>query len=286
MKKVTLGLLAMFISLNVATAQNVENEIDIKPVSSKKVTNKGKFYAYWGWNISKYSNSDITFKGNDYDFVLNNVKATDRQTPFSFDVYFNPVTLTIPQNNYGIGYFFHENYNVFVGVDHMKYVMVQDQTVDIDGKIGPAHTDFVGDYNNDPIDLTEDFLTFEHTDGLNYVHVAVNRFDDVSEHIGIETENFRVNITEGVGVGMLIPKTNAKLMGFDRYDEFHLAGFGVSIHAGLNLTFFKYFFIQTDLKGGYINMSDIRTTEFEADKASQSFTYTQANILIGGRFGF
>ena len=276
MKKVTLSLLVMLVSFS-ATINAQEDEK--KPIIEKKVTNKGKFYAFWGWNVSNYSNSDITFKGNDYDFVLNSVKATDRQTPFSFGVYFNPTTISIPQTNYGVGYFFHENYNVFIGVDHMKYVMVQDQEVGIDGKIGNT------EYNNGAKKvLTDDFLTFEHTDGLNYVYTAVNRFDDISEFIGIETENFRINVTEGVGAGMLFPKTNAKLMNNERYDEFHVAGFGLSAQVGLNLTFFKYFFLESDLKAGYINMGDIRTTSSPTDKASQSFTYTQANIIFGGRF--
>jgi hypothetical protein len=35
-----------------------------------------------------------------------------------------------------------------------------------------------------------------------------------------------------------------------------------SLKAGLNLTFFKHFYIQGgELKGGYINMQDIRTTK-------------------------
>ena len=284
MKKFTLSLLVMLVSFSTIV---IAQEDEKKPIIEKKVTNKGKFYAFWGWNVSNYSNSDITFKGDDYDFVLNSVKATDRQTPFSFDVYFNPTTISIPQTNYGIGYFFHENYNVYIGVDHMKYVMVQDQTVDIDGKIGPSNGDHAGDYTGgDTKKLTNDFLTFEHTDGLNYVYTAINRFDDISEFIGIETENFRINVTEGVGAGMLFPKTNAKLMNNERYDEFHVAGFGLSAQVGLNLTFFKYFFIESDLKAGYINMGDIRTTASSADKASQSFTYTQANFIFGGRFSF
>ena len=284
MKKIILSLLVTLVSFSTTiTAQ----EDDKKPIIEKKATNKGKFYAFWGWNVSNYSNSDIAFKGDDYNFTLNSVKATDRQTPFSFDVYFNPTTISIPQTNYGIGYFFHENYNVFIGVDHMKYVMVQDQEVGIDGKIGSTHGSHAGDYNNGAKKvLSDDFLTFEHTDGLNYVYTAVNRFDDISEFIGIETENFRISITEGIGAGMLFPKTNAKLMNNERYDEFHVAGFGLSAQVGLNLTFFKYFFLESDLKAGYINMGDIRTTSSSADKASQSFTYTQANIIFGGRFGF
>ena len=40
-----------------------------------KPKNKGKFYLYWGWNRGAYTDSDIHFKGSDYDFVLHDVKA-------------------------------------------------------------------------------------------------------------------------------------------------------------------------------------------------------------------
>ena len=36
----------------------------------KKSTNKGKFFVYWGWNWASYTDSDIRFKGPDYDYSL------------------------------------------------------------------------------------------------------------------------------------------------------------------------------------------------------------------------
>lgn len=251
--------------------------------------NKGKFYAYWGWNRSAYSQSDITFKGEDYNFTLNNVAAKDRQTPFSFDQYLNPANISIPQTNYGIGYFFNEKYSVFVGVDHMKYVTVQDQALTIDGVIDPSYGVVGVDGSTSPftdnvIRQTEDFLKFEHTDGLNYIHVSLNRFDDISSSFGIKSKNFVVNLTEGIGAGFLLPKTNTTLLSKERHDDFHVSGYGVSAQMGFNFVIYKYFFIQTDVRGGYINMSDIRTTASKADSASQDFTYLQTAIMLGGRF--
>ena len=48
--------------------------------------NKEKFYALWGWNRGKFSKSDITFTGADYNFTLQNVKAKDKPKPFG--IYF------------------------------------------------------------------------------------------------------------------------------------------------------------------------------------------------------
>ena len=46
----------------------------------------------------------------------------------------------------------------------------------------------------------------------------------------------------------------------------------------------KHFLVQSELKGGYINMSNIRTTMDEADSASQSFWFYQVNMVFGARF--
>lgn len=277
-------IVALLLTTVFANAQEVEIEenIEVKRDFVDYKHNKGKFFFFWGWNRATYSNSDITFKGDDYYFTLNNVKAIDKPKPFGI-YYLKPDELTIPQNNYRIGYFFHDHYNVTFGVDHMKYVMRNDQTVNISGNINNGSI-YNGVYNNDAIYLDEDFLTFEHTDGLNYVNVEVNRFDTVDNWIGFGVKNVDINLTEGVGFGMLYPKTNTKLLGKERYDEFHVSGWGMSAHAGLDITFFKYFFIQYTFKAGYINMQDIRTTGSKTDSAQQDFTFFENMWVFGAKF--
>jgi len=273
MKKV-LVLLAIFIAIPIFSQE--EEKVD-------KKGNKGKMYVIWGWNRGHFSDSDIHFKGENYDFILRDVKAKDKVSAFTFRDYGNPGRITIPQTNYRIGYFFHENYTVSIGVDHMKYVMRNYQTVKIDGEIN-AGTQFDGTYNNDDILLTHSFLTFEHTDGLNYVNLEVNRFDNLNKLLNFKSKDLEVSLTEGIGAGILYPKTNTKLLGKERYDEFNVAGYGISAKVGLNLTFFKYFFLQSDFKVGYINMDDIRTTANKSDSASQKFTFFEKTIMIGTRF--
>ncbi|WP_456463566.1 hypothetical protein [Lutibacter sp.] len=245
--------------------------------------NKGKFFVYWGWNRAHYSTSDITFKGNNYNFTLNSVKADDKPKPFG--VYFLKLDeLTIPQTNFRIGYFFKENYTVSIGLDHMKYVMRNNTTVKINGDINLGGN-FDGNYVNENIVLSEDFLLFEHTDGLNYINVEVSRFDNLDNWLKFHVKNIDINLTEGIGVGVLYPKTNTTLLGKERYDEFHVSGYGLSAHVGLNITFFKYFFIQSNFKVGYINMPNIRTTASTTDSASQHFSFVENMYVFGARFG-
>jgi hypothetical protein len=273
-QKKLLVLFLMVLSLSTNAQEN----------QKKKVTNKGKFFAYWGWNWASYSDSNIRFKGENYDFSLQDVKARDTPSAFTFKKYFGITNLTKPQTNARIGYFFKENYTISLGVDHMKYVVNNDQFVAIDGTINIGNTTYDGVYNGEQIQLTEDFLRLEHTDGLNYVNIQLYRFDDVSSWFGLDSESFQINITEGFGAGILYPKTDTSLLGLDRHDDYHISGYGLSAGFGLNVTFLKHFFIQADLKGGYINMPDVKISKNAADSASQDFFFLQNNILIGGKF--
>jgi hypothetical protein len=240
---------------------------------------KGNWFVYWGWNRAAYNTSDLHFTGDNYDFTLENTIAKDRQSPFSVKTYFKPSSITIPQYNFRIGYFFNDHYTISLGADHMKYVMQQDQTVKINGTISNSGTSYDGTYNNDDIKLTEDFLKFEHTDGLNYENIEVRRFD-----VLFGRKNFSFAANEGFGVGVLIPRTNTTLLNNARYDEFHLSGYGLNTVIALNATFFKYFFIQTEWRGGFIHMPDIRTTMNKSDKASQHFLFSQYNVVFGANF--
>ncbi|MCC9041569.1 hypothetical protein LNQ81_02435 [Myroides sp. M-43] len=275
-----------------ATATSFAQEAVTTPLRYTD-SNKGKFYIYWGGNRGYFTNSDIRFRGDDYDFTLENVQASDRPKGWHID-YINPTRMTIPQTNLRVGYFISDKYNISFGVDHMKYVMDQDKIVNYTGHY-PGSND-TGENGNgiygervpgEPgkVLLTEEFLTFEHTDGLNYINAEINRVDDISKLFGIwNTDKVQINLTEGVGFGLVFPKTNTKLLGKERYDEFHVAGLGFSAKAGLNITFFKHFFVQAELKGGYIDMYDVRTTSDKADKAMHNFWFGQTVIAFGGIF--
>ena len=268
--------------------------------------NKGKFFVSWGGNRDSYSKSDVTFRGKDYNFTVDNMTAHDKPKGWHVD-YINPAKMTIPQTNLKFGYFINDHYSVAIGVDHMKYVMTQNQTANVTGYINlpddQAGHIYNGDYNNTSVDMSQGgaqeggydngvtpqngpaFLMYEHTDGLNYVNTEVSRHDDISKWFGLPNiDKVQINLTEGLGAGVLYPKTNTTLLGKERHDDFHISGYGVSAKAGINFTFFKYFYLQGELKGGYINMQDIRTTVSNEDKASQDFFFFQRIIAVGGIF--
>lgn len=279
MKIYNLFLIALLFSFSTIVGQQ-------KNTNSKnnKETNKGKFFAYWGWNWASYSDSDIRFKGENYDFTLSDVKARDAPSDFTFSKYFGITNITKPQTNFRLGYFFKENYTISLGVDHMKYVVINNQFVDVNGNINVGNTKYDGIYTGQQVQLAEDFLQLEHTDGLNYINVELKRFDNIDHWFGLDLKNLQINLTEGFGAGILFPKTDTTLLGMERHDDYHISGWGVSAGVGLNITFLKHFFIQADYKIGYIDMPNVKTSLNPLDSASQSFVFFQNNILIGGRF--
>lgn len=271
MKKVLMSFFICFFFGILVFAQNTV----VKPIFNKK----GTVYLFWGWNRASFGNSNIHFTGQDYDFELSDVVAHDRQSEFSADLYLNIGKMTIPQYNFRLGYFLHDNYSISIGADHMKYVVDIDQVVKINGRIANSGGDYDGIYDKDEVQLKQGFLELEHTDGLNFFNIDFRRHDEV-----LDLDKIKISLSEGIGVGLLFPKTNASLLGNDRSDAYHLSGFGLNGVLGININFFKHFFIQPEIKGGYVNMPDVKTTKFDKDKASQSFLFFQRNVVIGAVF--
>ncbi len=147
------------------------------------------------------------------------MSATDRQSSYSTKLYFGAKTFTIPQYNARLGYFFKDNWEISIGTDHMKYVVEQNQTVPISGYIENTNTIYDDLYENDKVKLEREFLLFEHTDGLNYVNAALRHSFKL-----VENNKIKFRSLEGVGLGILVPRTNATLLGKKRYDEFHFSG--------------------------------------------------------------
>ena len=74
---------------------------------------KGHFFAYWGYNRSAYTTSDIHFKGSNYDFTLSDISASDYPTK-DINLYINPGEMTHPQYNWRMGYYINDKYKIYM----------------------------------------------------------------------------------------------------------------------------------------------------------------------------
>ena len=260
MKNILTASLLLFFSVT-AFAQK-------KPVQLNH--RKGQVNVFWGWNTAMYGKSDISFKGIDYDFTLYNVRAQDLpRRPFKE-----------PQNNFGVGYFFKDNMAIIFSFDHMKYVMTQDQTVRMKGSI-TRNSPYKGTYDGDQ-KLTTDFLTYEHTDGLNYITLE---FEKYHSWYAAKNNRFMVSGMWGAGAAILNPRTDAHLLNYPRSNRYHVSGYGFAAKVAAEVTVLKVITGKIENKFGYINMPDVAMHEKGIEgKAKQSFFFSEMEWMIGMNF--
>lgn len=276
-------------------------QTDIKSINKSefKLHKKGDYYINWGYNRSWFNTSDIHFYGQGHDFILYDVKAADRPTKFSLD-YINPSTWSAPQFNFRAGYFLTDKYSISIGWDHMKYVATDNQIVNMFGYIDPSKAidplmktnmasvnskySITGFYNDVAVKMTpDDFIHFEHTDGLNYASVDIERHDKLWQ--SLKHEKIGLTFVSGAGGGLIVPRTDSHLFGSGRNHFWNIAGWGGSAKVGVQLNLTKHIYLQSDFKYGYLQLINIHTTNHENyDKAQQHIVFYENYWLIGFRF--
>jgi hypothetical protein len=260
----------------------------------KPYSRKGEYYFFWGYNRSSYANSDITFKGKGYDFTLHDVVANDLPIAFSTEEYLDITRLSIPQYNFRYGYFLNNHLSISIGSDHMKYIMVNEQNASITGHISDKISDpnidikainpnYVGDFNHQPFKIGKEFLTFEHSDGFNYLHIDLDYYDRLWK----AKNNIQgVDWLVGLGAGTLIPRSDVKLFGVGQNNHFNFAGYGLSAKTGLRFDLSRRFFFQTDFMAGFVRLNNVHTTgRNDQDYAQQSIWFGQFYGALGYKFG-
>lgn len=279
---------------SIVTITSVSNNPIISNLNTREIfKRKENIFFYWGYNRSAYTNSDIHFWGDGYDFSISNVSAADQPTT-TFKAYIVPTTFTVPQYNYRIGYYFNDKTFISLGEDHMKYA-IEKQVTRLTGYVDSGNN--IGNYNNTEVlvgeesemevsiidSLPQGFVSeFEHCDGLNDVSFELGRIEQL--WIAKNAKHALAAIGT-VGFGMVVPDTDADVLGLTPYHNqtrktYHLAGYSFSASIGLEFNFYKNFFLQTRLKCGYMNLSDINTT-VEGGKASQHFSFIEPMLVVG-----
>jgi len=236
------------------------------------------FYVTWGYNRAHYRRSDISLKGDGFDFTIYNVSAHDRPDVFKADVYLNPLKFTIPQFNFRMGYFLNERWSVSAGWDHMKYVIDTPTEVTIDGYIDPALSDKYGrQYSNEQFILPSDLLLYEHTDGLNFARLGIEHHSPV---LASNNQQLRLDFVLGASLGLMLPWTDVRFLD-KRYEQWvHLAGYGISGQMGLKLKFRNIFFLQYQSQHGFMNMSDVLLLDGEG-QAKQKIVFQESSVTLG-----
>ena len=259
--------------------------------TKKEKAKLGKLYFEWGYNRVWHSKSDIHLKGNGYDYTLKDVSASDSPADFDPSVYFNIGKFSIPQFNVRLGYNINEKYSVSIGYDHMKYVLDNSKNGKISGYITeeaiedgvldkyPEVANYVGEYENDEIYLSQRFIKYEHTDGLNYVRINIDRRDQLWRS---SNQKLAVSVMNGLGGGPVVPWTDyTHLSGKRHTNRLHCSGYALSINTGVKADFWDKFYLQSNAVGGFVNLPWVEAAEGYSDVAAQQFFFFQFNVVAG-----
>ena len=167
----------------------------------------------------------------------------------------------------------------------MKYIVPHGQKVAIEGVIDQPGNPYNGEYGNgDEVWLHPYFLSYEHSDGLNYLNASADYHLTMYQ---IPSGKFRIDAFIGGGLGLQIPKSNVRLFYHQRNDYFHTAGWGLHGNGGFSFIGWDLLFIRTQVKGGFQHMPDVLTRPDDApDRASQFFWFAMWDFALGVQWHF
>ena len=244
---------------------------------------KNTVYFYWGYNRSIYSKSNVRFYSPEYDFTVKKMEASDRPSR-SFATYVNPATISVPQFNIRLGWYYKFRWDISFGYDHMKYVMNPNQNLYINGNTGnTTASQLNGEYtdNDGLIPIRIGDLHYENTNGLNYISVQLNNTKPIYKS---ENRKFAIQRRFGIGAGPVITQTDFDWDGKNYHTRLGFSGYGVSVHTGVRFDFFNRFFAQSNWSGGFIHLPKNRTAPNDELFAQQKFVFGQWELLAGVLF--
>src|SRR5436190_677548 len=134
------------------TSSGAFNHAAAAPPAANAAAAGRDFFFSWGYNGDRYANSGLHFKqpslNNDYTLV--DVHARDSKAWTSLFHH----SLFVPQYNIRFGMFFNDKVGLEVALDHIKWIVRQDQTVNVTGTMNGAHVDT-------QLTLTPDVLRYQ-----------------------------------------------------------------------------------------------------------------------------
>jgi len=260
-------------------------QTDISSGKRRKPKNsmaKGTAFVYWGYNRSAYTKSTIHFTGVGYDFSLKGVRAVDRPST-TINEYINPTKFTVPQFNFRMGYNFANYWNISLGYDHLKYVMVHGPEYLINGTISSnLNSNWSGTYDSQIVTTEEKDFHYENTNGQNYIRAELTRVKNIVRN---NRDNFTITGLLGISTGMILSFNDFTFAGKKDMATPSLSGLGASLHSGLRFEFFKHIFLQTNLNSGFLYQTRVKTRPNDYGAfAKQHFGYIETNIVLGALF--
>mgnify|MGYP006928168300 FL=1 len=232
---------------------------------SKRNGEPAAWYVHWGYNRDRYTPADIHFTGPGIDFTLLQVRAGDMPMAFDPAVHLNPGKFTIPQFNARFGRDLPwetgrrgGKWWISGGWDHMKYKVPHGQ-LRASGTIDPAwaldagwavDTASVGTFANDPFAWCWRDFNFEHSDGLNYIRIALERDIPVWKL----SDRGELGVQGMVGAGLMLCRTDLRWFGWRVHHTWTISGYGASASGGVYADYGRIR-VLARLQAGFINIA-------------------------------
>lgn len=231
----------------------------------------GAFYFNWGYNRDWYTKSTIHFRNtttDNYDFTFIDAKAHDRP---DFQDFYKITSLTIPQYDFNMGYFFNDKRDLGIEVawNHLKYIVTDNQVIHVQGQVRGHQID------KDTL-VTPSFVHLQHTNGNNYLMLNLIKRQKLWEH-----KKMQLSAIGKVGGGPLISYTISSILGNDDDGYFHYHGVVAGVSAGLKLDLGTYFFLQTDLQGAWVDYTNTKLGADHQGLATHHFYSLQYSLAFG-----
>ncbi len=252
-------------------------------MKKKESDGRGTLWGYWGYNRTRYANSDIRFVGPGYDFTLAEAKGHDEQAIVSSNNYLRLSNLTVPQFNIRLGYNFRDHWAISLGYDHFKYILADKNEVFLSGTIDPGVddvTNWSGTYNAEPIVTNRKQFHYENSDGMNFIRLELHRID-TWVRLG-NRDQFKISTDLGFSFGGVLSYNDFRFAGQESKRTISMSGVGTAIHVAPRFEFFRHVFVQPTLSAGLIRQGKVRTRPNNASSyVQQNVAYGEFNTVVG-----
>ena len=216
------------------------------PPAAKVKTPGREFFISWGYNGDNYTKSDlhISQPSIDSDFTFAGVQAHDSKGWTSLFSH-GP---TVPQYNVRLGYFMNEKWGLELALDHIKWIVTQDQTVRMSGTVNgsPVDTDVV---------LTTDVLKYQLNNGANPIFFNLIRRMTLAGKWG---HTGHIALLLKGGGGFAVPHTENALFGQPNEAGFQwFAGWNVDAGAAVRAHVWRGVYVEFEDKFVYARYFDV-----------------------------
>jgi len=214
-----------------------------------------EIYVSWGYNTESYRPVELHMSQPALanDFTLHAVDFHDSK---GWSTGLLSHSVTGPQYNFQLGYFFRKNTAFEVNFVHAKAIVTQNQTARMTGTLAGQPVD-------QNVVLTEDVLVYKLNNGANLALFNVVRRFPILRKPG---QTGSVSVLGKAGIGFVAPHTENSVFGVPNEKGFQFSGPDLGVELAVRLHVFRAFYTEICEKGVYARYREINISQGHAEQ--------------------